>query len=401
MGEPEQTVNGSDSTIAVPAPAVPVPRNKRVLLVDEDPLQRAMLLNKLRMDGFDVEVASNAVVGLEKLPGGDLSGILLDLTNAESNGVELIKAARRDPQFHKRPIFVSTDAMLGSSLARDAHRAGATKIFNRKATTPESMIAEISAMLASPTETSFQTKSETSASEADLVWLRGNYPLLDRCRDHEARADKCRELWSKVHSVAVAATAGRMHYTARAALALEGFLRELCDRPKRYTHTSLRTIGTAIEALAFLSANEVSSLEPPTHEFAALIVDQDLFSRTATSNALRSHGFRLSTFEEPSVAIEHMRAHPINVVLIDLPVAKIDGTDLCKRLCEFALNKNTPVIFVGSEKDLRRSSRTVDQGSRFGGSSVSIEACVEAALPFHIAPGHIQHKLLAAQSDRA
>src|SRR4051812_18466800 len=370
MGEAEQVSNSGDIFVAMPPPAHSGKKNKRVLLVEEDPLRRAMLLNKLRVEQFDVDVASNAIVALEKLPGGELTALLIDLTDIESQGVQLIKAARRDPEFHKRPIFVCTDALLTSSLARDAQKAGATKVFNRKASSVEEIIADISAILNAIAEPepfgggaagAYGNGDSDSAArfQVDLLWLRGNYPLLDRCRDQEARAAKCRELWSKVHTVAGAATASRMHHTAREALALEGFLRELCDQPKRYTHSSVRTIGTAIDALASLAENEVGSLEPPTAEFAAIIVDQDLFSRTATSNALRLHGFRLNTFEEPSVAIEHMRAHPIDVVLIDLPVAKIDGADLCKRLCEFSLKKNTPIIFVGSEKELRRSSRAL------------------------------------------
>ena len=53
----------------------------------------------------------------------------------------------RDPEFAKRPIYISTDAPLTSSLAREATRAGATRIFNCKSTPLENIIAEITADL--------------------------------------------------------------------------------------------------------------------------------------------------------------------------------------------------------------------------------------------------------------
>src|SRR5882762_10340348 len=104
MGELEQS-NG-DAIIAAPSSASP--RRKRVLLVEEDPLARAFLLNRLRMEGMEVDVAWNGDLALQKLPGGQLDAIFLDLKHAEAHGVELIKAARRDPEFGDRPIYVCT-----------------------------------------------------------------------------------------------------------------------------------------------------------------------------------------------------------------------------------------------------------------------------------------------------
>src|SRR5437764_5394438 len=123
MSEAEQAVaNNGETNVAELFSHVPTRKNKRILLVDEDPLRRASLLQKLRVENFDVEVASNTIVALEKLPGGELTAILLDLTGADSPGLDFIKAERRDPEFASRPIFVCTDAMVSRALARDADR---------------------------------------------------------------------------------------------------------------------------------------------------------------------------------------------------------------------------------------------------------------------------------------
>src|SRR6267143_608924 len=55
MGEVEQSLRDGDVNVAV-SPSFGG-RKKRVLLVEEDPLARAFLLSKLRMEGIDVDVA--------------------------------------------------------------------------------------------------------------------------------------------------------------------------------------------------------------------------------------------------------------------------------------------------------------------------------------------------------
>src|SRR5206468_1980712 len=116
-------------------------------------------------------------------------------------------AARRDPEFASRPIFVCTDAMVSSALARDADRAGATKIYNRKSAPIENILAEIIAHLnaAAGPSPSYESEAQNppvageapGRFQADVAWLRVNYPLLDRCRDAKSREAKARELWSK------------------------------------------------------------------------------------------------------------------------------------------------------------------------------------------------------------
>ena len=68
MPEPEQSLRDGDGSVAV-SPSFGG-KKKRVLLVEEDPLARAFLLSKLRMEGIDVDVAWNGKLAIKKLPGG-------------------------------------------------------------------------------------------------------------------------------------------------------------------------------------------------------------------------------------------------------------------------------------------------------------------------------------------
>jgi len=139
MGELEQS--NSDEIVTAATSSASSPRRKRVLLVEEDPLARAFLLNRLRTEGMEVDVAWNGDLALQKLPGGQLDAIFLDLKHGEAHGVELIKAARRDPEFHDRPIYVCTNALPTSAAVRQAIKAGATKVFNRASNPVELIVA--------------------------------------------------------------------------------------------------------------------------------------------------------------------------------------------------------------------------------------------------------------------
>ena len=191
----------------------------------------------------------------------------------------------------------------------------------------------------------------------NLTWLCAHLPLLEKCKDEKARVAKCRELLSKVHSVATEASGARLENMAREAAALLGFLKELCDKPQRFADSSLRTIASAVDALQVLSDDKPAPQDDSTTEFSVVIVDADLLSRTATSNALRKSGFRLSVFEDASMGLEHLRTHSVDLVVVDLPVPKLSGMDVCEKLCEASLRNRTPVILVGNRRDLKRSAR--------------------------------------------
>src|SRR5512138_646126 len=125
-------------------------RRKRVLLIEDDPSTRLVLLQKLRSTGFDVDVAVNGKLALEKIRTGHPDAIFMDLLLPRVRGlkgVDVIKAARRDPEFADRPIYVCTSAALMSIWTRRGTKAGATKIFDRATTPIDAIVAELAADL--------------------------------------------------------------------------------------------------------------------------------------------------------------------------------------------------------------------------------------------------------------
>src|SRR5882672_1736403 len=137
---------GGDAEAA--SPGASDGRKKRVLLIEDEPATRLVLLQKLRATGFDVDVAVNGKLALEKIRTGRPDAIFMDLLLPRVKGikgVDVIKAARQDPEFAGRPIYVCTSAALMSVWTRRGTKAGATKIFDRATTPIDAIVAEVAA----------------------------------------------------------------------------------------------------------------------------------------------------------------------------------------------------------------------------------------------------------------
>lgn len=122
-------------------------QRKRILLIEDDAIARLQLLQRLRGAGFDVDIATNGQVALERIRAAAPDVILMDLLIPAVNGVDVIKAARRHPTFKARPIYVCTTAAMLETWSRRATSAGATRVYDRAVTPVDVLVAEIAADL--------------------------------------------------------------------------------------------------------------------------------------------------------------------------------------------------------------------------------------------------------------
>jgi CheY-like chemotaxis protein len=85
---------------------------KRILVVDDEPAVRQLLIHALAEAGHDVEAIDNATVALDKLECERYSLILLDVQMAGINGIELYKRMEKiDHSLQRRVIFMTGDTM--------------------------------------------------------------------------------------------------------------------------------------------------------------------------------------------------------------------------------------------------------------------------------------------------
>jgi DNA-binding response OmpR family regulator len=107
---PEELVSRVRQLLAASNPC----SRERILVVDDSPAIRHLVADSLARQGFEVLVAENGRVGLERAHEAGPQMILTDYDMPEMNGFELVHALKRDPQTASIPVLMLT--------ARDTRR---------------------------------------------------------------------------------------------------------------------------------------------------------------------------------------------------------------------------------------------------------------------------------------
>jgi CheY-like chemotaxis protein len=100
----------SPQPITDPAGARMEPAKQRVLLVDDDPLNRKLSERCLRGAGFAVETASDAEVAMKMALEVPPDAIVSDVQMPGMNGFELREAMQRDARLAKIPVILISAA---------------------------------------------------------------------------------------------------------------------------------------------------------------------------------------------------------------------------------------------------------------------------------------------------
>ena len=140
-------------------------KRRRLLLIQHDPRARITLWDKFKNAGFEVDIAANPHLAVDKLRIAAPDAIFIDLVAANSKSLDIIKEARRNKNFATRPIYVCTTAAL-MATARRAAKAP-TKVFDKAATPVEDIVADLAKAVAQcQSEAAAQSESKANASQS-------------------------------------------------------------------------------------------------------------------------------------------------------------------------------------------------------------------------------------------
>jgi class 3 adenylate cyclase len=90
----------------------------RVLVVDDDRVNRMLLTRSLEREGHDVRCAENGLEALELLHKDPCDVILLDIVMPELDGVSLLKRIKSDPVLHDVPVIMISGVDETDSVVR-------------------------------------------------------------------------------------------------------------------------------------------------------------------------------------------------------------------------------------------------------------------------------------------
>lgn len=390
---------------------------KKILIVEDDQIVANIYRNKLTVEGYQVQVASDGESGLKVVGEWKPDALVLDLMLPRMNGVEVMRRLREEGNMV--PIVVFSNTYL-TSMVQEAWKAGATKCLSKSNCSPRQVVEVVTsvvgggrqggggdgypgqtgmsgtAVLTAPAvkgsdamstdgDAEFQAELRTSFIESlpgTLASLRSMMQGLIKADTDAARLRQLQEIYRKVHGVTGSAGITGMTQVAQMADALEALLKELHEKPKNLNASTMRTVASAIDFLGLLFEQKVipnrEELPAPT----VLVVDDEVISRRAVTYALDKAKLKSVSVEDPESAYKLLTENRFDMVFLDVDMPGMNGFELCARLRGLANHKTTPVIFVTSLNDFDNRTQSMMSGGNdfIGKPFLFIELAVKALI---------------------
>jgi len=365
----------------------------KILIVEDDQIVANIYRNKFSLEGFQVEVALDGDVGLELMRSFRPDAVILDLMLPKITGVEVMKQIRAEPAFEKLPVIVLSNTYL-TGMLQEAWKAGATKCLSKANCTPKQVIdivrnelsgngkpaagspmpsvpkagnhAEPAATVADAKFQGDLQKSFIQSLPATLSALRTLLQGTIKAENEAARLKQVNELSRRIHSLSANAGITGMIQIAQMAEAVEALLKELHEKPKNITASTLRTVAAAIDFLGLLFDR---GLLPQHHEIPPaniLVIDDEAISRRAVTYALEKAKLQCVSVEDPMAAYKMLSESKFDLIFLDVDMPGMSGFELCTKLRTLPAHKKTPVVFVTSLNDFEnRTNSTMSGGTDF------------------------------------
>lgn len=123
--------------------------NKSILLVDDDLTLREMYSERLKAEGFVVEMAKDGEEALAKAGEDHPNLILLDIMMPKINGLDALKRLKENPETKEIPVIVLT-ALIQDREKMESITRGADDYIVKSEMMPGEVIQKVRALLEKP-----------------------------------------------------------------------------------------------------------------------------------------------------------------------------------------------------------------------------------------------------------
>lgn len=128
----------------------------KILIVEDDPLMSRMYQKIFKFEGFDVDLAENGEVGLDKVRKDKPTLVLLDIMMPKMNGLEVLEKMKLDPEIKTIPVIMLTN-LAGNQDAEAALTKGAVKYIIKSENDPKQVVNMVKEILAGYTRNDVPT----------------------------------------------------------------------------------------------------------------------------------------------------------------------------------------------------------------------------------------------------
>lgn len=121
-------------------------KNKKVLIVEDDPFITDVYVLKLESEGYDVETAEDGIIGLGKLKKKKYDIILLDILMPNLDGFKVLEQIKMNPVVSKIPVVILTNLSQKKDIQKGLD-LGATDYIIKTKFTPTEVVKTINKVL--------------------------------------------------------------------------------------------------------------------------------------------------------------------------------------------------------------------------------------------------------------
>jgi Response regulators consisting of a CheY-like receiver domain and a winged-helix DNA-binding domain len=121
---------------------------KKVLIVDDERLTRAILQHNVVLAGYDVIIASNGQEGMQKIQEETPDLVVVDLVMPDMTGFEMCRRIRSNEQTKKTPVIVVS--ALQSQADMDEAKLSGADVYLTKPIKSEEFVNHVKKYLQSP-----------------------------------------------------------------------------------------------------------------------------------------------------------------------------------------------------------------------------------------------------------
>jgi DNA-binding response OmpR family regulator len=124
---------------------------KKIIIVEDEEVLRNLLKKKLENEGYEVEVAEDGEIGIEKIRETKFDLILLDIIMPKMGGFDVLEAMQRDESISEVPVIVVSNSGQPVEIDR-AQKLGAKDWVVKTEFDPQEVIKKVKEQIGSGDE---------------------------------------------------------------------------------------------------------------------------------------------------------------------------------------------------------------------------------------------------------
>ncbi len=121
-------------------------KNKKVLIIEDDPYIADMYATKFRMNEYEIKLAKNGVKAFDELQKEKPDIILLDLLMPGMDGYEFLEKIKKEKEFKNIKVIILTNLGQKREIER-ALKLGANDYIVKAYFTPEEVVRKVEKLL--------------------------------------------------------------------------------------------------------------------------------------------------------------------------------------------------------------------------------------------------------------